>query len=700
MTRRLIRSALLTTVFGLGFATAALADASFVIIQNGENVGHVEVVETAADKGKTLNIDYVVDDNGRGPKHKQTITLNDKGLPVAGTVAGTSLMGGAVNETFAIKGTTFTWSSQADSGKMALKAPKIYIVNDSNPYDLAIYARYLLTQPNQTAETLPGGSARLQAIKTLDVGQGDQAIAVTIYRLDGLDLAPAYILLDEQNELFAAGNMVRKGYEAEIKALGKLNSELEAERQKTLQAELGHRFDGPVRIKNVRVLDPKTGRLSALSSVVVNGDTIATILPEAEAATNAPKDETIIDGEGGTLVPGLHDMHSHTTRSSGLFLLASGVTSVRDMGNDNGFLDTQIRLMNEGTVAGPRIVRNGFIEGKSPYSANHGFVVSSLDEAMKAVRWYADHGYYQLKIYNSFNPDWIPAVAAESHRLGMDVVGHIPAFYSPDRGMKDGYDEITHINQLVLGWLLKDGEDTRTPLRLTALARAATLDLNSAPVQASVATMKAQGMGLDTTAVIVERLMLSRAGKVNPADAWYLKNMPIGYQRYRKRTYVPLKDAAEDASYFTAFDKLVDIMKMLHDNGIQLLPGTDDTLGFSVKRELELYVKAGMTPAEALKVGTYDMEVYLGRDQQLGTIERGKLADFFLVKGDPTQDLSALRETRMVLKGGFVYFPNEIYDALGITPFTTAPTVTKPDSPVAASDHSDHGESDGAHFHY
>jgi len=67
----------------------------------------------------------------------------------------------------------------------------------------------------------------------------------------------------------------------------------------------------------------------------------------------------------------------------------------------------------------------------------------------------------------------------------------------------------------------------------------------------------------------------------------------------------------------------------------------------------------------------------------LGTIERGKLADFFLIKSDPTKDITALHETRMVLKGGYVYFPNEIYDALGIKPFTTAPTVTAPLQPRA-----------------
>ena len=93
------------------------------------------------------------------------------------------------------------------------------------------------------------------------------------------------------------------------------------------------------------------------------------------------------------------------------------------------------------------------------------------------MHWYADRGYFQIKIYNSMNPDWVKPIADEAHALGHAVTGHVPAFTTPDRMIEDGYDEMTHINQLMLGWLLAPGEDTRTPLRLTAMARAADLDL-------------------------------------------------------------------------------------------------------------------------------------------------------------------------------------------------------------------------------
>jgi imidazolonepropionase-like amidohydrolase len=125
-------------------------------------------------------------------------------------------------------------------------------------------------------------------------------------------------------------------------------------------------------------------------------------------------------------------------------------------------------------------------------------------------------------------------------------------------------------------------------------------------------------------------------------------------------------------------------MKLLDDQGIQLLPGTDDTTGFSLHRELELYVKAGLTPAKALRLATYDAERYFHRDQTLGTVERGKLADFILVAGDPTKDIRQIRRVRMTVRGGVVYYPSEIYPFLGVIPFEAAPPVTPAASTGAA----------------
>jgi imidazolonepropionase-like amidohydrolase len=114
---------------------------------------------------------------------------------------------------------------------------------------------------------------------------------------------------------------------------------------------------------------------------------------------------------------------------------------------------------------------------------------------------------------------------------------------------------------------------------------------------------------------------------------------------------------------------------LLHKEGIRLLPGSDDDNGFSVHRELELYVKAGIPAGEVLRMATFDDDQYMGREQLFGSFERGKCADFFLVSADPSHDISAVRQIRMVMKDGVVYYPQEIYQELNIEPFAPPPPI-------------------------
>jgi len=154
--------------------------------------------------------------------------------------------------------------------------------------------------------------------------------------------------------------------------------------------------------------------------------------------------------------------------------------------------------------------------------------------------------------------------------------------------------------------------------------------------------------------------------------------MPIGYQRYRKRSFVNFKDEAEKARYEQSFTKIIETLKLLNREGIRLWPGTDDITGFTVHRELELYVQAGMSGAQSLRRATFDCDEYLNREQRYGSLERSKRADFFLIPGDPTQDISAIRQVELVMKDGVVYFPSEIYSELGIRPFSAPPPLSAP----------------------
>jgi hypothetical protein len=668
-------------LFSLAAVILSLPPAAFaadaeklVVISNDEVVGTLE----ATQDGQRVQVAYAVDNNGRGPKVKETIVLNEQGFPLSWEINGSSLFGAAVAENYQWQAGTASWRSQADSGSVAATEPGMYIGGDSSPWALSMYVRALLNDADQQLDVLPSGQMKLQTLETLTIGE--PAIPVTIHELSGIDLEPQLLALDAEKKLFAAfsgrSGLIRVGFEKALPQLQQWAQGHELRRLQQIQSQLAHDYAAPIRYRDVRVFDSVQRELGEPVSVLVKDGRIVAI--EAADAAGDPQQEFIVDGEGGTLVPGLFDMHSHASMDSGLFYLAVGVTSTRDMGNDNELLAEIRRATEAGELAGPRIIADGLIEARSPYSARIGVVADDLEEALEAVRWYAANGYFEIKTYNSMNPDWVVPLVHEARKLGLGVTGHVPAFMSPDAVIEAGYDSIAHINQLMLGWLLEPEEDTRTPLRLTGMKRAANLDLNNPRVQKTVQLMQQHGTSLDTTSVILERLMLSRAGATPPGDVAYLSHMPIGYQRYRKRTFVPLPEPADDAEYQAAFNTLLQTMKLLYDNNIRLLPGTDDGTGFTVQRELELYVKAGIPAADTLAMATLGAADYLEVTDEVGSIEAGKYADFLLVDGNPVEDISAIRNVRLVSRGGVIYFPAEIYSALGIEPFAVAATVTPP----------------------
>lgn len=662
--------------FALLLAAPSLAQAetsTFTVIFGGKDIGHL-IADT---KGDQTTIDYNVKNNGRGPTIAETIRSNPEGLPVAWKITGATTFGSKVDERFSQAGGRAEWVDSTGKGSAKTGKPGLYVSQSGSPWSDGIYAHALLKAPGMTLAALPGGTLRLEKGESLTVQGAGGPAEVTRYDLSGIDLTPRTLLLDAKGDLFAeldpSSIVIRKGYEGEEVRLRKLAADWSTQRFLTMEKEVAHRYAGPVRIRNVRLFDPKTSALTGPVAVVVRGKQIAAVEPLDSPATPG---EVTIDGAGGTLVAGMYEMHGHIGQEGALLNLMAGITTIRDMGNDNAVLDELIRSMDAGEIGGPHVVRSGFIEGKSPFSANNGIVVDSQEKAIDAVRWYGARGYWQIKIYNSMNPAWVPAMVKEAHLLGMRVAGHVPAFSTADEMITAGYDEMTHINQFMLGWVIQPGEDTRTLFRLTALKRLPDLDLNSPKVQHTIQMMVDGKKAIDPTLGIHEQLTQNRDGQVPPGAVDYIDHMPIGYRRDAMKAWADTSAPGDDKAYRAAFDKIIDTVRLLHDRGVFIVFGTDTGGSFTYHRELELYQRAGMTPPEILKRATFDSARYVGQDQTMGSIEKGKLADFFLVPGDPTKDLKAIKTISMVVKDGAIYFPSEVYPKFGIQPFTAAPKVT------------------------
>lgn len=643
----------------------------YTVLIGGTKVGHLNVTRS----GDTVVTDYDYKDNGRGPTIKETIVLNANGFPVQWDIAGNTTFGNSIDEHFKLDGKNANWTDATGDGTATMEQPSFYVNQSGSPYSLFMTARVLLKSKDQTVSALPAGQLKLTELATFERGTDSLKIKLKTYSLSGIDLDPTYFILDENDQFFALITsrfiIIRSGYESEEKGLRLLAEKYSAQRYEDMQKRFAHKYEKNIRIRNVRIFDPKTLSLTDLASVLVSGDKILSI-DATDAA--AGENEIEIDGGGGTLVAGLYDMHGHMGEDDALMNVLAGVTSVRDMGNNNEVMDSLIQKIKTGVLVGPNITRLGFIEGKSPFNSNNGILVESEEEALAAVQTYADKGFYGIKLYNSMNGEWAPAIVKKAHELKMPVTGHVPAFSNANDMLMAGFDEMTHINQIMLGWVLEPGEDTRTLLRLTALQRLPDLDLNSEPVQKTLDLMVKNKVAMDPTLAIHELLLLSRNGETQARTLDYIENMPASEQRDAKMALASIANDAEDKAYRGAYDKIVEILKMMKARGILILPGTDLGGGFNLHRELELYQQLGYTPAELLKLGSYDMAQYLGQNDR-GAIEPGMLADFFLVPNDPTKDLKALKKISLVSRGGVLYFPSEIYPEFGIKPFVEKPIV-------------------------
>ena len=650
---------------------------TYRVLIAGEDAGHL-IVDRQEDQ---LAIDFDYKQNGRGPTFTEALSLDERGFPVNWKIVGTTTFGSPVEEYFQADDNVARWRDASGPGDASYDDdPGFYINQNGSSYANALLVSALLRDPAGKTEVYPGGEASVVKRWTKTVENEGVAAEVTAYQILGLDTDPRLVFLDKDGKYFGTASprsaIVPEGFEAIEQQLRLLSEELSTDRFVNIQAEVAHQFDRPVRIRNVRIFDPQALSLTTPSDVVIYGERIASVQP---AGSPVLADEVVIDGEGGALVPGMYEMHGHLGQDNALLNIAAGVTSVRDMGNQNAVLEDLMGRINTGLIAGPRITRSCFIEGESPFSASSGETVATLEEALDMVRWCGSRDFHQVKLYNSMKPEWAETLVNEAHKLGMRVAGHVPAFSTADAMIAVGFNEITHANQLMLGWVLAPEEDTRTLFRFTAMKRFQNLSLEDNAVQQTLENLVALGVVHDPTIAIHEYGLTAIDGEVAPMARAIIDHLPTNEQRSLKQEMFGTESEQERAEYIAAFKFIMAVLSEIHRRGGLLVPGTDLGGSFFYHRELELFQQLGMSPAEVLKRASWDMAKYLGQNEDLGSIEKGKYADFFLVAGDPTEQLDAIREIRMVASNGVIYFPEEIYPHFGIRAFATSPPMTQGD---------------------
>ncbi len=258
-------------------------------------------------------------------------------------------------------------------------------------------------------------------------------------------------------------------------------------------------------------------------------------------------------------------------------------------------------------------------------------------------------------------------LAAEAHRLGLRVSGHVPAGMVAEQAVRAGYDELQHVNFLVLG-LFPEITETRTPARFTEVAeRAADLDLAAAPFRPLVNLLAQRGIVVDPTVTVFRAMFGDRPGVVSSDYAAVADRLPAQVRRWLLAGGLPVPEG-KDERYRRSAAKLIEIVGELWRAGVPLVAGTDGLAGFTLHRELELYVEAGIPAPEVLRIATLGAARVMGMEGDSGRIAPGKLADFILVEGRPDERITDVRRVTTVVKGGVVLDPAEIYRALGVQP--------------------------------
>ncbi len=463
--------------------------AKYTVLMMGLPAGQ-QAVWTEAGK---LRVFFQLNDRGRGPKTYATIALQD-GVPVSQLVEGHDYMHSTVRETFSLQGGVASWRNNAEHGTKKLAAPAFYASLYATPLESALLVRAALARGGRIA-LLPDGEARVEKVFDRTAAANDRKEPVTLVSIAGLGFAPDYVWLDRNGELFAAGEtwsaVIREGWEAAMPALLEAQQEAQDLRARQQARRLAHRPRGALVFHDVSVFDAELLRTVPHQDVTIEGNRIVRVLPSAAPQPGAE----VIEGAGKTLLPGLWDMHAHVAATDGILNLACGVTTVRDLANDTDELLARRKRIEEGSELGTRIVMAGFMDGPGPYQGPTKVLVADEKTGRDWVDKYASLGMVQIKLYSSLKPELVAPIADEAHKKGLRVSGHIPAGLVASEAVKLGYDEIQHVNFLVLNFM-PDVKETRTPARFTEPGkRAADLDLGSGEVRAFVELLRDRHRG-------------------------------------------------------------------------------------------------------------------------------------------------------------------------------------------------------------
>ena len=418
-----------------------------------------------------------------------------------------------------------------------------------------------------------------------------------------------------------------------------------------------------VALTHVLLLDGTGGAPAADQTVVIRDGRIAEVGPAAQV--RVPAGVHTMDLSGHTLIPGLVGMHDHLfyTAAGGRAVqmsytgprlyLASGVTTIRTAGGRSPYAEINLREdIDRGLVPGPRIhLTAPYVTGAE--GGGSMAVVTSADEARRFVAYWAGEGATWIKAYTDIGRAELGAAIKEAHRRGVKVTGHLCSV-SFREAVALGIDNLEH------GMLTaSDFDPSKQPdvCPVSLIGRNTQADPRGEAARATIRTMVSRGVSMTSTLAVYEPFVANRPTKEPRVLNAMAPEVRASYLRIRHEidsagtgpiTVEGLKSAMAFEREFVAAGGL-------------LAAGVDPTglggalAGYGDQRNYELFIEAGFTPAQAVRIMTANGAKVLGVDRRLGTVEPGKLADLAVLQGDLTADPTVIRRPTVVFKDGVGY---------------------------------------------
>jgi imidazolonepropionase-like amidohydrolase len=671
--RRAVFAAILATC-----ASAALADPTpkEQLLVPPADAAHYIVVSTAGKHGDEYM--WTVPDGrlafresillrGLTFETDETMRLGADGMPADVVIRGVTPNGDAA-ETFTLADGKASWTSQVDKGTAPYSSAAYYLAQGGPFLSAAPQTDRLLAAGRAGLALLPTGRADYEKVASLDVDGPQGKKKVDLVLVNGIGQSPQPVWV-ENGKFFGALvglGLLPAGYERNLdKMQAAQDAAIAALAPATAKKFLTADAKRPVLFSDVKTYDADHQRFLEHRYVLTSAGKILSV--SASKPAKLPAGTRTIDGAGKTLVPGLWDSHMHVGDDfQTVSELALGVTNCRNPGGPIALEVSQRQRRNAGALLAPECWDSVIVDQKGPLVAQGSLAVSNLDETLAAIRKIKANNLTAVKFYTSMKPEWIAPGAKLAHQLGLHVHGHIPAGMRTLDAINAGYDEITHIYFATMQAMPQEVVDkSNTTIRLVGPGKYfKDVDLDAEPMKTVIRTMAEKHIVLDPTLVVVENVLLADAGTPAPAYEPFMGRVPAAVERGFKSGHIPYLPGMMRADAQASVDHMGQYVAKLFHAGVPIVAGTDG-YGYELVRELELYVKGGLTPAEALATATIIPARNVKADNRTGSIEVGKEADLLLVDGDPEKNIGDLRHVDQVMSDGYLMDGNALRTASG-----------------------------------